>query len=204
MKVISLIIAGGLSSRFNGFKPMAKLGNETFIKSIYNKVRPFSEKVIVVTGYKEHLIKEHLKNFPDIVCIFNPDYQKGMATSVLTGMDFIIRELSPSYVLYQPVDIPHIRKATYVSLMDKVKKEQPSIIKPSYNMRGGHPLIIKKKTCSEIIDMMNEKKCHLKQAIRKIDVSIDYLNTNDISVIQDIDTEEDLDNYLSDIRFITI
>ncbi|PLX17561.1 MAG: hypothetical protein C0601_07330 [Candidatus Muiribacterium halophilum] len=199
-----LIIAGGYSNRFKGFKPLANINGESFLSNICIKLHGLSKNTVIVTGHKHQLIEDHIKekDFLNTFCINNKDFKKGMSSSILIGLKHIKERFPESHTIYQPVDIPHIAPDTYFKLIQTTKERNPEILKPSYNMKGGHPLIISPNTRDILIERLRED--NLKIAIKKIGIKMEYLNTDDISVIQDIDTPEDLDNYLSDIRFIPV
>ncbi|MGM0607571.1 MAG: nucleotidyltransferase family protein [Candidatus Muiribacteriota bacterium] len=187
MKIISLITAAGFSRRFGSFKPLALYKNKSFIENIIYKVSPFSHKIYVVGGFKGDLLKKHLNSLKNnkVEFVFNRGFSYGMFSSIKCGMVKIFDDLKNSefLILYQPVDIPHIKKNTYKNLVDFSINSNKDFIKPSFNMRGGHPVILK-----NILKLKNEllnNPATLKDVLKKM--KVDFYTTEDSSVIEDFD-----------------
>ncbi len=194
MRVYSLIISAGLSSRFGSFKPLAPAEGTTFLHNIYCKVSSFSDKVIIVKGHRGELIDDEIKDKKMVkaVSVLNQDYEKGMFSSVISGLDHIFKEYRPPYhVLYQPVDIPFIRNRTYFELIRTINSHNPAVIKPSYSMKGGHPLILRDDVVEYILDH-SRKTGNLRKLIKQSGFEVFYMDTEDKAVLKDIDKTSQL------------
>ncbi|MDD4716233.1 MAG: NTP transferase domain-containing protein, partial [Oscillospiraceae bacterium] len=70
MKTGALIVAAGLSSRMNGFKPMLKLCGTTIIKKTVDTLQQVgASPIYVVTGYRGDLLERHLSRISGRVVV---------------------------------------------------------------------------------------------------------------------------------------
>lgn len=170
-----IILAGGLSSRAHLNKLMLEINNKPLICYAVDGMRPFVDEIIVVTG-KYH--DEFSRVLRDVKIVKNEDYEKGMFSSVLTG----VRNVNSDFFIL-PGDIPFVSKETYESLLNG----QKSIRVPLFKGKTGHPVFFRKEHIKELLECSvdsNLREYMSKQEVEKI-------NTNDEFCLLDIDTIED-------------
>ena len=64
-KAGALIVAAGMSSRMNDFKPLMKIGRYSMIENaVINYKNSGIDEIIIVTGFRENDIKEKLTVLP--------------------------------------------------------------------------------------------------------------------------------------------
>ncbi len=200
MFVSAVILAAGKSTRF----PANKLLYEVVVDGvkgplIRHTVSKFVEsgvfnEVLVVLGFQADLVKEVLKGL-GIRFVINEDYELGMSSSVIRGVRAVSSEAD--LVAVHPGDVPYIKVATIRTLVDHAKELLKSgntfilIPRLSSIMRGGHPLIIGKGLLEEAY-RISEAELGLKGFLRRNADKIHYYDTDDIGILRDIDTLEDL------------
>ena len=172
-----VILAGGFSSRANTNKMLLTIDNKPIIVLTINGMKPYVDKIIVVTGHYDKEIREILKD-EQVTILFNKDYESGMFSSVLTG----IKEIDDDFFII-PGDIPFVKGVTYESLL-KGKKE---IRIPVYKGKQGHPLFIKKELLREL---RNEPIYSNLKAFRDR-YDKEEINVDDKNILIDIDTIEE-------------
>jgi len=198
--VSAVILAAGKSTRF----PTNKLLYEVVVDGvkgplIRHTVSKFVEsgvfnEVLVVLGFQADLVKEVLKGL-GIRFVINEDYELGMSSSVIRGVKAVSSEAN--LVAVHPGDVPYIKVATIRTLVDHAKELLKSgntfILVPRLSsiMRGGHPLIIGKGLLEEVY-RISEAELGLKGFLRRNADKIHYYDTDDIGILRDIDTLEDL------------
>jgi len=198
--VSAVILAAGKSTRF----PTNKLLYEVVVDGvkgplIRHTVSKFVEsgvfnEVLVVLGFQADLVKEVLKGL-GIRFVINEDYELGMSSSVIRGVKAVSSEAN--LVAVHPGDVPYIKVATIRILVDHAKELLKSgntfilIPRLSSIMRGGHPLIIGKGLLEEVY-RISEAELGLKGFLRRNADKIHYYDTDDIGILRDIDTLEDL------------
>ncbi|MFZ0455389.1 MAG: NTP transferase domain-containing protein [Ignavibacteriaceae bacterium] len=192
MKLNSLLIAAGLSSRMGNFKPLLIYKNEPVIISIIKKLLSLSSNVFVVTGFKEkEIIKVFADHFSDselrdkIVLVPNHNFEKGMFTSLQKGLS---KAGECDWLLYHFVDQPQIPQNFYNDFITQID-DKCDWIQPSFNERKGHPILIRKSLFKNIINA--EENSSLKDVINTTNINKKIWNCSYKEILIDIDTPED-------------
>jgi len=147
MKAALLILAAGFSKRFNYFpKALVKIKGKTFIELLLEKALQTGLQPIIVLGYKAEEVRKKIPK--EIPFIINEEYKKGMFSSVLCGIKYLL-EKKFIYTLIQPVDAPLISKESISDL--KQKFDENIILIPEYKNKSGHPPLVPKKYFSQIL-----------------------------------------------------
>ena len=179
-----IILAGGFSLRAKTNKMLLNIDNKPLIIHTIEGMRPHVNKIVVVTGRYDQEIRELLKNENVTIC-FNKDYEKGMFSSVLTG----VKAVSDDFFII-PGDIPFVKKETYQALLNVTKK----VRYPVYKEKQGHPLFIQKELINELLKEpidSNLKAFRDRQDKEEIEV-------NDENILKDIDTMEQYNNVMEE------
>jgi CTP:molybdopterin cytidylyltransferase MocA/HD superfamily phosphohydrolase YqeK len=195
-KIGAVIVAGGLSSRMNDFKPLLPIGNKSMIETTINNFKNFGvEKVVGVTGYRSEDIKTNLKEF-EVEFVENVNYHNThMFDSVCLGL----RELKNivDFIFISPADSPFVQQFTLNKMMEEMINLNYNLIQPSYEGKNGHPLLLSQSAVNKIL-------CHdgtngLQGAIANM-VADDYKNLSfvDPGIILDADT---MDDYLKLLEY---
>ncbi|PKL81774.1 MAG: hypothetical protein CVV24_13545 [Ignavibacteriae bacterium HGW-Ignavibacteriae-3] len=195
MKINGLLIAAGLSERMGEFKPLIKYDGVPFIVVIAKKLLTVCENAIIVTGHKSGEVEAAIKHafredplFHRVKTIWNPDYEKGMFTSLQTG----IKELRESdWVIFHFVDQPFHKEKFYYELVDQID-EKFDWIQPVYDGSEGHPVIFSKNIFLKIISSPREFSPRMIRDdgyTKKKKWECGYSE-----ILEDYDTPEDLDN----------
>ncbi|MDD3887481.1 MAG: NTP transferase domain-containing protein [Patescibacteria group bacterium] len=119
--IISVILAGGKGTRLNCTdmpKVMMKIGEEPMIEYQVRTMEDLNvEKIILVVGFKQELVRDYLKNRVEYV------YQKeqlGTGHAVMQAKDLLMH--ADGYVLISYGDMPFLKKEMFLSLLDKCEK----------------------------------------------------------------------------------
>lgn len=136
-----IILAGGKSTRMKTNKMLLDFKGHPILWHTIKSVEPFVNKVIVVTGRYDKEIREALKD-EKVSFVYNKDYEKGMFSSVLTG----VKETRDDFFVL-PGDCPFIKGETF----EKILNGKSDIRVPRYQNEDGHPLYISKKYKQELL-----------------------------------------------------
>ena len=198
--VSAVILAAGLSTRFPGnkmLKPLrlrgvnAPLVRHTIMKFV--KSRLFDE-VVVVLGYEAGEVLKATA-MPGVKYVFSTHYRKGMSYSVKTGVSSVMK--FSDIVAIHPGDVPFILHETLRTLIETALQDlynvKESVVIPKYVplRKGGHPLLITKPLIPYVMEISEEGK-GLKGFLSRFRLKIHYVPTQDLGVLADIDTPEDL------------
>ena len=139
--VAAIILAAGHSKRMGGFKPLLPFGPRTVIETGIDSLRGGGvETIVVVLGQGERAedLKEHLKD-TDVILAINPDPGSEMSDSIACG----IRQIpeATKAVIINPVDHAAV-PAEVVAMLVREWKEGARLVKPTWNARGGHPVLV--------------------------------------------------------------
>jgi CTP:molybdopterin cytidylyltransferase MocA len=182
----AIILAGGLSTRMKQFKPLLPLGRETITDRVIDLFLNEGVDVFLIAGYRHNDILAGIKK-RDITIIYNPDYEKGMFSSVQAG----VRRLNAGYEAFfvSPVDIPLVSPATIQRLMEAGEENPGKIIYPVFGGKRGHPPLIPSALAPTILGW--EKGGGLKAALKSRERLAVEIVVPDSFILFDIDTPED-------------
>ena len=190
--VTGLILAAGLSQRMGAFKPLMNFQGKPFVVSIINKLLDHCGKIIVVTGcWADELTGVIKANFDtnQIKLEYNPDYEKGMFTSLRKG---VAAAQGNDWVLYHFIDQPFFTNAFYSEFVSQIDVSY-DWIQPSYNGRPGHPIMFGKKVSDLIINSLLQsslREIKNNHAVIRKEWACSYPE-----VLIDFDTKESMDHY---------
>ena len=152
-KYAALVLAAGLSSRMNEFKPLLKIGKETITDRVISIFRDNGVDVFLVTGWRsEELIQGISRR--DIAIVSNPEYETGMFSSVRAGVAQLPHEINGFFIM--PVDIPLVRAATIKQLLLVAASKTNGIIYPTFAGQHGHPTFVTSDLIGEILGWNKE------------------------------------------------
>lgn len=179
MDVDGVILAAGYSSRANAFKMELEIDKKPILQRCIEALYDDCNNIIVVSGYKHEKINELTNNYSKVRVIYNEEFDKGMFNSVKKGIQIVTGER----FLLTPGDYPLINK----DIIQKLLKEDDEIIIPSFNKKGGHPILINTYLIKEILAEPDDS--NLKIYLNKKQCS--HLNVDDEGILLDVDTIED-------------
>ena len=148
-KYAAVILAAGYSSRMKEFKPLLSIGDQTIADRVISLFQKHDVDVILVTGWRSDELVDGITS-DTITIAENPDYKKGMLSSIQAGVDHLQSHHRSFFVM--PVDIPLVRESTIRRLLDHTEENPGRIIYPVFDSRRGHPPLI---TSSLVPDVLN-------------------------------------------------
>lgn len=137
-----IILAAGYSSRAKTNKMMLPYRSKPLISHAIETIQPFCERVICVTGHFHQDMIELLETYPNLAIVYNPDYPKGMFSSIKAG----VQETNNDFFII-PGDYPLVKPTTYQKLFEGEGK----IRVPSFSHHLGHPIFFDKEYKNKIL-----------------------------------------------------
>ena len=194
MNIGVVILAAGESKRMGVPKQILPIFGVPMLKYLVDEVLDTeAHPVTVVVGANKTKIIPLLENIP-IGIIDNPDWQKGMGSSIKMGLvgSYLITKGFDG-LIFMTSDMPFV-DAQVINKLIKTAREFPekTIIASRYAGTLGIPVLYKKERFEDILDMKPEHGS--KQFFNKYQdeiVSVDF----DLGAI-DLDTKEDYYNFL--------
>jgi len=183
----AIIPAAGLSSRMGEFKPLLPLGDGTVLSRCIDVFRKNGvDQVIVVTGKRsdEVVVAAHEAG---AVAVHNADFEQGMYSSVLTGIQALGDDISAFFML--PVDIPLVRFKTVGRLVDEFRQSSPSILYPRFMEERGHPPLISRSLIPAIVN--HDGTGGLRTVLDQNETGARDLDVADFGTVHDLDYPAD-------------
>jgi len=195
IKTGAVIVAGGLSSRMNHFKPLLPIGTKTMIETTINNYIQFGvDEIVVVTGYRSEDIEKTLSEI-NVKCIKNMNFENThMFDSVCIGLNEIKNKVD--FIFISPADSPFVQQFTLNKMMEEINNLDINLLQPSFEGNNGHPLLLRNTAVNKILE--HDGTNGLQGAISKMGINYKNISFVDPGIILDADTPSD---YLKLLKF---
>jgi molybdenum cofactor cytidylyltransferase len=186
-KIAGIIPAAGYSSRLGLFKPLLPTDTSLVIEgSVHTFQQSGVEDIRVVVGHKADLLISVLARL-GVKTIMNPDYDRGMYTSVQAGVRSLEDEIQAFFLL--PADYAFVSAETIRSLLRAYEGSSFEVIYPVYRGERGHPPLISAKLRGLILAV--EPEGGLKGLLEREAHDSAEIQVDDEGILIDLDSEED-------------
>lgn len=183
-----IILAAGTSSRLGKPKQLIKYKGESLLQIAVKKALKLSNNIFVVLGYEKEKCEEDIKDLNTKI-VFNPNYIKGMGTSISCGIRYT-RDFDNTLIML--CDQPLLPDEHFKSLKDFI--DNKTIIASLYkdNQNPTVPAIFPKKYYEKLLILDEDKGA--KEILREEEVK-PILIDKKYSI--DIDTKMDILEFLN-------
>ncbi|MBB6002973.1 NTP transferase domain-containing protein [Arcicella rosea] len=195
MKISSLILAAGSSSRLGSPKQLVEYKGEILVSKITQLALAITDNVLIVLGANENIIQPKLtelvqENQQKLKVIVNTDWNEGIGNSISFGVKQLFDTSDAILILL--CDQPFVGSLLLQKMMQAFANTEYSIIACKYANQLGVPILFGKKYFLELMSLNGDlgAKVLLKQYGGSV-MSIDFPEG-----IYDIDTQEDLAKFL--------
>ena len=141
-----LVLAAGLSRRMGAFKPLLEVGGTPALSRAIRCLAGSADTVAVVTGWRGDEL-DGLIAREGALRLHNPDYEKGMFSSVTTGIRRFA-ELGAEGVLLLPGDCAAVPREAVKELLVNAGD---GFAVPGYGGKRGHPMWVPARFFPEIL-----------------------------------------------------
>lgn len=189
MKTAIILLAAGSSSRLGRPKQLIEFqGNKLIQKAIEEAQKSKSDSLVVVLGWNPELIKSAFDS-KQIPFVINENWEEGMASSMQTGLRFLMEKEHPDQVILMLVDQPFVDADLLNSLILEKEKSGKGIVACSYSDTLGVPAIFDRAYFDEMLSLQGSEGAKKVIMKNKADVfAVDF----PLGAV-DLDTEEDLE-----------
>ena len=148
--VAAILLAAGQSRRMGAFKPLLPFGNSTVIEHCIDYLQQGGvETIVVVLGHRANEVRNAL-NERDVIFALNPDPNSEMGASIAAGIRVL--PASSAATLIALVDHPAV-PPTVVSTLIETWQQGARLIIPTWQDRGGHPVLVDLSFKSELLNL---------------------------------------------------
>lgn len=151
--IAGIVLAAGMSTRMGSFKQLLPLQGRRVVQVVVELIVPWVERVFVVVGHRAGEVEAALADYP-VECVFNPDYSRGMLTSVQAGIRAV--ERADGYLICLG-DQPGIPAAVVENVLAAATHSAAGIVIPSYGGRRGHPVFVRGAYREEILSLSEDQ-----------------------------------------------
>lgn len=184
--VSAILLAAGESKRMGKPKLLLPLGNGTILgHTIDNLLSSMTDEVIVVLGANAREMEKAIAGKP-VKVVFNPDYHRGMSTSLISGLKQVSHQAQR--VMIALCDQPLIDKSLYNRLIQASLGTDRGIIVPTYRARRGNPIVFNIGYKEELLQFKGDvggKEVLSRHPDDILEIAIDsesiYININTIT-----------------------
>lgn len=133
----AILLAAGRSSRMGAFKPLLPFGDKTVIECCIDYLREGGvDEIVVVVGHRADEICEKISG---VTFAINPDPDSEMGASIAVAVTSLPQTAQATLIAL--VDHPAV-PAMVVSTLLKSWENGARIVIPTWNGRGGHPVLV--------------------------------------------------------------
>ena len=165
--------------------PLLQVGTIPVIQRIvitYQQVGIFP--IVVVTGSESDEMKRQLSPF-GVIFLENPDEnQPELMDSIRIGLEFLRGKCGRAVIT--PVNTPMFSPVTLTELLDR----DAEIVVPSYEGRGGHPVVLAENRFSEVMAYRGENG--LRGALDACSAERTWVNVDDRGTVSNVRNEAEL------------
>jgi molybdenum cofactor cytidylyltransferase len=150
-EIAILILAAGPSSRLGQPKQQLLIdGSPLLIRTVATALKSKIGKVFVVIGYDEEAHRK-LMNEQNVEIIFNPEWKKGMGSSLKTGLNYIlVKNKNLKGILVMVCDQPLLTSTHLQQLTHTFKKTKSDIFASYYAGTAGVPALFSQALFREL------------------------------------------------------
>ncbi len=187
----ALVLAAGFSTRMKSWKPGLSFRDTTIIEETVKGVGSVCRRIYCIGGEFFFDLKKILKDYDKVVVLENTRPERGMLSSVQTGIEHV---RTPWFFIVLG-DMPGVRPATYKLLAESAEKNKSleyeaagPVVVPRYDNRDGHPVVLSLGHIPALrqADPKSKTLRDVLSPYPKI-----YIEVGDPGVVEDIDTPED-------------
>lgn len=182
MKVI--LLAAGLSKRMGTNKLVRPVHDTCLLEIAIRTALSYTDRLAVVTGYEREKTAFFAARY-NAEEIFNPDYELGQESSLRRALLSCEED-----IIVLPADLPFITKEDYLTAETMLKGYEAA--RPLYDGQPGHPVALAE---SLVRKYRSESRTIVRDLIGQS--RHNYYTSSRKACIQDIDTEEAFQNFLT-------
>ncbi|MQF69025.1 nucleotidyltransferase family protein [SAR202 cluster bacterium AD-804-J14_MRT_500m] len=188
-RVGAMLLAAGLSTRMGEPKPFLDWKGKSLLNYQTETLRNAGlNPVLVILGHRADQIETDLIPDESLQVIHNPHYKQGRSTSIRAGVK-ALESSNVDSLLILNIDQP--RQISSIKSLVKSHQEAGSLITiPTYQGKGGHPVIFSTSLLAEL-SQVSEDSQGIKALVRRHEKETHRLDLGLEEVLLDFNTKEE-------------
>lgn len=185
--IAAVILAAGLSTRMQQFKPLLPFAESTVIEQALHSILSCGiRQLTVVTGCRSAEVEQAVSKL-NVACIVNADYRQGMFSSVMAGLQSC--DESTEAVLLLPGDMPLVKRHTIRRVIRAYYASGADVVYPVFEGQRGHPPLISRRCFPAILQ--GGPTDTLRTILSRFEPSMAEVEVMDAGIVTDVDTPAD-------------
>jgi molybdenum cofactor cytidylyltransferase len=192
--ISAILLAAGESKRMGRPKQMLEWQGKTILLHVLkNLINSDVDEILLVLGHEAEQIRKSLPEFP-IKIVINPNYERGMASSLRQGLLAVDPRSEAFLVLL--ADQPGIGPEIINRVIRDFQQADPKrgICRPVYRGLQGHPVLIGIKYLQEALQLQGDVGA--RQILINHPEDILEIEVDKDVVLMDMDTPEEYRKYM--------
>ena len=190
--ISAILLAAGQSQRLiGGNKLIIKYKEVPLINHILKSlIKSKVNKIIIVLGYESNKIKKIILKNKKIIFINNPNYKKGISSSIKCGLKKLSNK-NKGFIIAQS-DMPLVTFSLINKIYNSIIKSNKLVHVLKNNNKIGNPIgfnIETKIKFKKIKGNMGARKM-----VKKLSKNTNFLSTNSKAIFKDLDLKKDFSN----------
>ena len=147
-RVAAVVLAAGLSSRMGKNKLLIRLQGESMVhRAVARAIAAELDPVVVVVGHEDQLVRAELAGLSHTE-VRNPEYARGMNTSLRTGIAALPAEAEAAVVLL--ADMPFVEVSMLRELVAAFARGTSPLVLSSYGGVVAPPILYRRALFDEL------------------------------------------------------
>ena len=192
--ISAIVLAAGESKRMGQTKQLLPWQGKTVLENVLdNLLNSQVDEVILVLGHEAERIRKKVPAHR-ITIVINPDYKKGMSTSIRQGL-MALDEKAEAFLVVLG-DQPGISKEILNQLVHEFQRahSKKNIVLPTYRGSRGHPVLFNIQYKKEALKLKGDVGC--RQILEDHPEDVLEIEMDTAAVLDDLDTPEDYRDHL--------
>ena len=188
--ISAILLAAGQSKRMDGENKLTKkIQGIPLIKlSVKNILASSIDELIIVLGHQKEIIEELIDKKEKIKCVFNKNFESGMASSIKIGLDNLSEKTESFFICLG--DMPMVSHDIYDQLIKS--KDKKKIIIPTYKGQQGNPVLFDRSMKEKIAEITGDSGA--KKILDKNREKIFNFEINNETILKNYNTLDSFDN----------
>jgi molybdenum cofactor cytidylyltransferase len=149
-----ILLAAGSSSRMGQSKQLLSIhGKPLLLKSAEAALGAGANKTLVVLGANEEAHRKLIHQLP-LTIISNPDWEKGMGTSLRMGVSYLMKMVTGlEAIMILVCDQPLVTSRHLITLIQKYRTTKKAIVASAYANTLGVPALFDRSVFQKLLEV---------------------------------------------------
>jgi molybdenum cofactor cytidylyltransferase len=192
-QISAILLAAGKSERMGQNKLLMAFDGGTIIgRTLDHLLASRVGEVVVVLGSRAQDIGDAIGE-RQVVMVLNPNFARGMSTSLITGMGMVSKQAR--LIMVALGDQPFIGTQTYNKLIDAALASDKGVFVPTFHKKRGNPIIISAGYTADIMRLAGDVGG--RDLLEKYPKDVQEVPVSDEGILININTKDEYEKRIA-------